>query len=404
MSQILSVLNRPRIKAFLTATFLMGTSNGIFDAVYNFYLVGRGVEESHLGLIYGVATAIMGLAVFPALWLNRRVRKERLLLAAALIYALPFLTLPFVTGPVAAAAVLSLVLAGMLGMLSVGNAIASEDVPAAERTYLFSWFFVLYLGGGFVAGILVATTLQPLRAMTADPYRALLLGAAGLALLMLAARTASVAKRNNASEAASAQTPGMVTNCDKRAICRITVIGLLLGGSMALFFRFTNLLFEQALGISPEAIAVVLSTDKLVSLVGALAAPLLVTKVPQRISFLVAGAVASLALVLQGLGPGLLMFVVFYLVRLLLNYFQMPILDSAAVSVVSRPAVMASSGMRQASFYTGGAFSAVLYGWLLNHQMWDVALFAAAGMVLLGSVVMHGLPPAPSDSLQSSKR
>lgn len=404
MSDIVGVLSRPRVKAFLTATFLMGVANGIFDAVYNFYLIDRGVEESQLGMIYGVATAVMGLAVFPVLWMNRRVAKEKVLLATALAYALPFLTLPFVTSALAAAVALSLVLAGMLGMLSVGNAIASEDVFPTERTYLFSWFFILYLGGGFAAGVLVATTLQPLATVTSDPYQALLLGAAASAVLMLVARAASVRGRMESGHEAAEPGKVNVTGRDKAIIARITVAGLLLGGSMALFFRFTNLLFEQALGIPPEAIAVVLSADKLVSLIGALAAPLLATKVPQRLSFLIAGTAATLVLFLQGLGPGLMTFVAFYLVRLLLNYFQMPILDSTAVSAVTKPAVMASSGMRQASFYMGGAFSAVLYGLLLNHQMWDIALFAAAAMVLLGSLVMYWLPTPPTVSGKEEER
>lgn len=40
---------------FLIATFLMGLSNGMFDAVYNFYLEARGIDKTATGFIYAVA-------------------------------------------------------------------------------------------------------------------------------------------------------------------------------------------------------------------------------------------------------------------------------------------------------------------------------------------------------------
>lgn len=41
----------PIVLHFLIATFLMGLSNGMFDAVYNFYLEARGIDKTAIGYI-----------------------------------------------------------------------------------------------------------------------------------------------------------------------------------------------------------------------------------------------------------------------------------------------------------------------------------------------------------------
>lgn len=385
-----------KIKFYLISSFLMGLANSIFDATFNFYLLERGISESEAGSIYAIATLCMALTVVPLLIANRYIDKKKILLIASFVYALPFLTFPLVSSVIFAAIALSLVLSGMLCLLSVGNALAGESVTAQDRPKIFSYFFISYLGSGILGTFSVALSTQ-IWGGTLEIYRILLTLAGISALLMIFFRYLS-APKNTSHQLTEIEKPSL-SGTEKINLTWIFLAAILIGFSMALVFRFSNIIFAQALKIDVSSISYILSADKLVSIVGTILVPILVKKFSYRFSAILLGILTFGCLFVQTLSIPTGLFVVLYLVRLLLNYGQMPVLDSLTIDGFQKKNNLVSSGIRQSSFYMGGAAAAAIYGMLLNQNNWQLCLILAAITGLLGAFAMSFIHtnPIPSE-------
>ncbi|MEU2234435.1 MFS transporter [Streptomyces vietnamensis] len=404
MSSKLASVPRP-IYFYLAASFFMGLANTIFDVVFNFYLAERGISEGDAGVIYAIATGAMAVAVIPLLFLGRYMSQRTLLIGASVLYTVPFAGLPFVASVASASVVLSLILAGMLGLLSVGNAIAGAQVPQTSRTRLFSAFFISYLGAGVIGSALVSTVSGWLHTSDLEKYRFFLLLSFLAACLMLVLRLPSA--RTVAKTAAAASREESREPVEKRNFVALFLAAGFLGASIALFFRFANVLFQQVYDIPVSDISLILGTDKIVSIFGAIFAPVLVKRFSLRPSAAFFGVLAVLGLLLQSLTVPLAVFIVLYLLRLLFNYCLMPLLDTVAMSGFAPARQMVSIGMRQSSFYLGGAVAAAVYGDLLDGGRWQTALWVSAGCALVGSLAMtlvRNNEPAPRDEDESEEK
>ncbi|MER8031641.1 MFS transporter [Streptomyces bauhiniae] len=371
---------------YLAASFFMGLANTVFDVVFNFYLAERGISEGDAGVIYAIATGAMAVAVVPLLLLRRFVSQRSLLLGAAVFYTVPFAGLPFVTSVASASIVLSLILSGMLGLLSVGNAMAGAQVPDTARTRLFSTFFICYLGAGVVGSALVSVVSGLLHTSDLQKYRFFLLLAFLAACVMLVLRLPSA---RPVPQVTATVTPVETHLPDERRnFVAVFVAAGFLGASIALFFRFANVLFAQIYHIPVSDISLILGSDKVISIIGAIFAPVLVKRFSLRPSAAFFGCLAVVGLILQSLAVPLVVFVVLYLARLLFNYCLMPLLDTVAMSGFAPARQVVSIALRQSSFYLGGAVAAAVYGSLLGAGRWQAALWISAGCALVGSLAM----------------
>lgn len=371
---------------YLAASFFMGLANTVFDIVFNFYLAERGIDEADTGLIYAISTGVMAVAVVPILVIGRYVSQRYLLIGAAVLYTLPFAGLPFVDSIASAAVVLSLILAGMLALLSVGNSIAGALVPEHARTRLFSGFFISYLGAGVAGSAVVSLGTKWLGGSDLDKYRVLLVVAFAAALVMLVLRVPSA--KVVGEKAVTAADTGESKGGARRNFVVLFIAAAFLGASIALVFRFANVVFAQAYGLPLSDISLILGGDKIVSIFGAIFAPLVVKKFSLRPSAVVIGVLAAVGLVLQSLMIPLTIFVILYLARLLFNYGLMPLLDTVAMSGFARSRHLMSISVRQSSFYLGGAVSAAVYGQLLSKGQWQAALWVSAACALVGALAM----------------
>ncbi|MBK5013396.1 MULTISPECIES: MFS transporter [Pantoea] len=372
--------------SFLLATFLMGLSNGMFDAVYNFYLEARGVDKTATGHIYAIAMTMMAAAVIPLIFASRRMSQKKLLLIFAFIYALPFILLPMLTTVWGNAVTLGLILSGMIAQLSLGNSLMGSNIDSKSRTTLFSCFFVSYLGAAMAGSIAVSVITHFSHAVPLRNYQAILVASFVSALLMIYFRVKSI---RGVTE------PG---NDDRRLsgakdmewgnFIILFIAASLLGASITLIFRFINIVFNLAYTMNVSEISLIMGGDKVVSIVGALFAPLLVKRFSLKPTVIIAGILTAACLFLQSLHIPAAIFIALYFMRLLLNYCLMPLLDTLAITGFSKERTLLSTSIRQLSFYLGSALSAVIYGDLLDSGHWENTLIISAGLALAGAVFM----------------
>ncbi|WP_447766517.1 MFS transporter [Aeromonas veronii] len=383
------------IRLFLISTALMGFSNGLFDAVYNFYLEEKGIGKGESGDIYGLAMLIMSLSVLPLIIASQKISSKKILMAGSIIYALPFWLLIYADTVTTCALTLGLVLSGMIIVLSTGNSIFGSHIDASNKTTLFSFFFVAYLGAAMLASIGVAFVINAEISSSSDTYRYALYIASASALYMVHIRYKSI--QNLSVPNNSSTFNGMWKNMEWANIAALTSAAFLLGGSITLIFRYANILFQQAYNLGVGDISYILGLDKLVSIFGAIFIPAFVRKVNLKTAVIVIGTLTVATLYMQSMSLPLIIFVTLYLLRLLLNYALMPLLDTLTITGFNQSRTLISSSLRQLSFYLGSAASAVIYGRFLESGEWDKALLFSALLAGLGIVSMSFIKVAQQE-------
>lgn len=373
-------------RSFLIATFLMGLSNGMFDAVYNFYLEARGVDKTATGHIYAVAMMMMAVAVIPLIFASRRMSQKKLLLIFAFIYALPFILLPVLTGVWTSAITLGLILSGMIAQLSLGNSLMGSNIDAGSRTTLFSCFFVSYLGAAMAGSVAVSLVTHFSQAEPLRNYQGILAASFFFSLLMIYFRVKSI--QGVTEPGSDDRRLAGAKNMEWGNFIILFIAAALLGASITLIFRFVNIVFNLAYSMNVSEISLIMGGDKIVSIVGALFAPLLVKRFSLKPTVIVAGVLTAACLFAQSLHVPVAIFITLYFIRLLLNYCLMPLLDTLAITGFSKERTLLSTSIRQLSFYLGSALSAVIYGGLLDSGHWEKTLIISAGFALAGAIFM----------------
>ncbi|UPS63150.1 MFS transporter [Providencia rettgeri] len=376
----------PAVRHFLIATFLMGLSNGMFDTVYNFYLEARGVDKTKIGYIYAVAMCMMAGVVIPLIYLSRRMSQKKLLIIFSFIYAVPFILLPIVSSVWVSAITLGLILSGMIALLSLGNSLTGSNTKSESRTILFSCFFVAYLGAAMIGSLIVGFITHYLKSMALISFQLILLTSFISSILMIYFRFKSIVGLPEPENDARKFTWG--NKMEWRNLSKLFLASLFLGASITLIFRFVNVLFNLAYSMSLSEISLIMSIDKIISIVGALFSPLLINKLTLKPTIMIIGILTALCLYLQSLHISVVTFILLYFIRLLLNYCLMPLLDTLAITGFSTERTLLSTSVRQLAFYLGSALSAITYGRLLDAGYWEKALVISSIFAFVGTIFM----------------
>lgn len=374
----------PAVYSFLVSTFLMGLSNGIFDAVYNFYLEARGIDKADIGNIYAAAMIMMACTVIPLIYLSRNISQGRLLIYSSLLYALPFVFLPFLTSVVASAFTLGLIFSGMISILSLGNSIIGRNIEC--HMTLFSCFFMSYLGAAMIGSILVSLITYYFHQGSIKHYQGILITSFLSALLMIYFRVKSLKGMIEPRKIKFDATIDM--NIEWRNFIVLFISASLLGASITLIFRFVNIVFNLAYAMNISEISLIMGGDKVISIIGAIFAPLLIKRLSLKNCLIIVGIMTFACLFIQSLHIPVAIFILLYFLRLFLNYSLMPLLDTLTITGFSKNRTLISTSVRQLAFYLGSAFSAIIYGHLLENEQWENALVFSAVFALGGALFM----------------
>ncbi|ENV1279814.1 MFS transporter [Vibrio cholerae] len=384
-------------KYFLLSTVMMGLSNGLFDAVYNFYLEENGVNKVDTGNIYAFAMFVMSISVIPLIMLNNRFPTKNILIVSSFVYSLPFAALPMTTDVLTSSIILACILSGMIALLSSGNALFGAHVKEDMKTTFFSAFFIAYLGAAMIGSFIVAGIVKYSTASDNVNYKIILIMSFLLSLVMIIFRFYSI--RDIGDLPKKNKNEIILKSIEWKNFIALFISSFLLGASITLVFRFANIIYSQAYSLDISDISLVLGFDKIVSILGAIFAPIIVKKLQLKKTIFTIGALVFVILYSQSLEITLSIFVLLYFVRLLLNYALMPLLDTLAITGFDSSRTLISTSIRQLSFYLGSAVSAVIYGYLLNDGNWKYSLILSGILAFIGSIFLLMIKEKKNDIL-----
>lgn len=391
---------------YLVSVAFFGATNGLFDAVYNLLLISHGLSKSNLGQIYTTAMIFMTVFVIPVGYVARKGRLKTVFLLASICYCVPVLFSAVATSLSAQIVILAAISIGMICMTAVGNAAFSATIAVSERPRFFANFFLVYLLAAMAGSFLASSVIRFAGFDSERAYQVVLLAAFVSAAAMVMIRFAACAHLPEQEISGPRSTAQPAQKVTLGHLATVLASAALLGGSITLFMRFPNVIFSDSLGVAPAAVAILLGLDKLAGVFGAKIAPRLAERFGST-PLLVAVSFAAGALLLTMATPwiSVLIFAIFYLIRIALNFVQMPLLDALAVGSFTGNESVKASTVRQLGYYGGGALFALPYGKMLQNGMLPSALGLSAALCIAGAVVIvltkHGASSKQSEPIKA---
>ena len=386
-------------RRYLTAELLAWTGNGVFQVLFNLYLVRGGFKESFVGRAVSLQALGLALAALPAGVLADRWGRRRCLLAGAALEGTGMLVRSIALSPGMICGASFLAGVGQSLLTIAAAPFLTEHSTPKERTHLFSTFFATALTAGVVGSVIGGLTPSllerlpgALRPDLLHAYRATLVLGAVLALSavlpLLSLRGLIEPPIDKASAPA---TPQAI-----RVLAPIATNAFLIGAGAGLVIPFMNLYFHTRFGCSSGQIGLFFSLAQVMTAAAALLGPALARRFG-KLRTAVSSQLLSLPfLVTLGAESHLPVAVGAFWIRATLMQASTPLLQAFVMEALN-PALRArSSSLNNMVWNTGWAVSATLAGSIIQHFGYATPFYITAVLYATASVYFYlafrGLP------------
>jgi MFS family permease len=406
----------PQARGFLLAEFLAWLGHGVFQVLFNLYLVEGGFQESFVGRAVSLHAAGVALAAIPAGMLADRWGRSRSLVLGAVIDGAGQL--------IRASSLDPGVLLGASFLSGVGQSVLAiaaapfitEHSSPKERTHLFSAYFAAALIAGVVGAMLGGWIPPLLRALPAgfDPgalgsYRiALVVG--GLFVLGAALPLAEVAR---AGEKPVVHGGERLTRADVRLVAPTGLNALLVGAGAGLVIPFMNLYFARRFDCSSAQIGSFFSAAQVVTAFASLLAPAVARRFG-KLRTAVSSQLLSLPfLVTLGFESHLPIAVGAFLIRATLMQASTPLMTAFVMEVLPSHLRARASSLVNLAWNVGWAVTATFAGMIIERFGYDVPFYCTAALYALAAISFYlayrsrrdmvDRPPRARDALEQGE-
>jgi MFS family permease len=381
-------------KLFLIYALLSGLGTGIWNVMFNIYLLRLGYETTFVGLFWMMNMVFHGAFAFPAGLIGDKIGRRKTFILATTFSIVARGALLFTRDPT-----LLLVLAGLAGMGEGFHAVAGapfmmENSEPKERPHLFSLnssflmisTFAGSLSGGllplFWAGILNVPGLDPGAARWALVTSLPLTFVALVPLALIRERTVDLVERFR-----DLFTLRNVVNYG--VIFKLTLCAALVGVGFGMTVRFFNLFFNMAHNANDNQVGLFLAIASLGSALTVLLSPYVTGRWGMARGIMLTQIVSIPFLLLMTVFSNLPLVVSLFVVRGAVYTISMPLRNQLSmVFVISRERAT-TAGMTHMAFDLGGAVGAVVVGVLIVGGEFLGAFSVAAGLLIVPAVLYY---------------
>jgi MFS family permease len=384
----LRLFSRPA-RLYLVTEFLAWTAHGIFQVLFNLYLVELSFKESFIGRAISLNALGLALAAVPAGILADRWGRRRCLLLGVVLEGTGLLLRASVAGPTLIYVASFLAGVGQSFLAIAAAPFLTEYSTARERTHLFSAFFATALIAGVVGsmlgGWLPAAFMALPSAFRPDrlhAYRLALLsgGVIGLCGVLPLLRLRGLA------EAPILKEPGRGGPGAARQLAPIALNALLIGAGAGLVIPFMNLYFAARFRCSSQQIGFFFSLAQVFTAAASLLGPLFARRYGKLRTATASELLSLPFLVTLGAEQRLPIAVVAFWLRATLMQASSPLLQAFVMEALP-PALRArSTSLNNMLWNAGWAVSATLAGTIIQHFGYAVPFYITA--VLYGSAAV----------------
>lgn len=371
---------------------------GFLSVVFALYLAALGLTNQQVGLVLTltlVGDAILSLGI--ATVADRLGRRRMLMLGAGLMV---FAGLIF---GVSSHLVL-LMLAAFVGtmspsggevgpFLSIEQAALPQTTSDAYRTHVFAWYNLI---GSFAAAVgalsggALAQTLQSAGSTPIDSYRGILLGYAGLGVLLgwLFTRLSPAVE---AIPAATARAQGRLgLHRSRPVVFKLAALSML--DSFAGGLVVQSLMaywFHTRFGVEPVLLGSLFFGANLFAGLSALAAARIAARIGLVNTMVCTHLPSNVFLMLVPLMPNLPLAIVVLLLRFSLSQMDVPTRQSYTMAVVDPEERSAAAGITSVARTMASAWAPLVTGVLLNATLWSAPFVLAGALKIVYDLALY---------------
>lgn len=373
------------------AGFLAGLPYGFSGLVLPIYLSRLGVDTGTIGLLYTLSSLVYTGLLIPSGLLADRFGRRLFVLLGTGLYALAFglLAVGRELPVIAAATVLTGVYFGTTS--AAWTALIAGRVHPANHSRAFALNSVAWTGasalGTFMGGL--PEWLSGLLGVgILETYRLLFIGAAvvvAVAWLMVWA----VGEDRPVVTRLSLQ--ALIPRRSRRFMVRYTLVSVWTGAAYGLAIQLMPLWFYFKFGVDEGQLSGWFGLSSLMALPTIYVVPWLTGRVPLPRIPVTVWTVAALLLVVMPVLPDYRLAAVAYLLRSLIIFINMPVMQTFLMSRVTPEERGAAAALSEAVWALGSTLTPALAGRLLAAGLYQAPMWAAAGCTLMAAALFHVL-------------
>lgn len=367
---------------------------GVYDVIFNLYILRLGFGEEFLGLLLSISSASIGLFSIPSGSVCDRLGQKRSLVISYAILSISLLLLYSSTSRETLAFASILRGAALSLSLVVGAAFLVENSTRYERVHLFSLYYAVHtlsmLSGNLIGGLMpgLLSDLLSLEQRGALAYRLALyasLAAVTVSLLPLSCiREAGCLGVRRSGSPSAFRSLAQERNA-RRMVLVYCLIGLGWGTSLPYF----NVYFDTVLGAGTDQIGLIFSSSQLIMAAGYLMVPLLTARLGR---IRMASSVQALSI------PFLMVFVsasnipvaaLGYAMRYMLMNMANPVLNSFKLEIVSSGQRAAMNSMTWTACYTFVGIGTYAGGVMMAEGRSTMPFLITGGIYALTAVLYY---------------
>ncbi|HOW15217.1 MFS transporter [Methanosarcina sp.] len=379
---------------FLGYIFLISLSLGIYDVIFNLYILRLGFREDFLGLMLSLVSMSTGLFAIPAATFCDRAGRKNTLLLSCLLLLISFAVLYTTTSPLLLA--LFSVLYGVSSSLKIVTAstFMVENSTSYERMHLFSMYYLLYTIGVMLGNLAGGTLPQVfIKFLDLDP------AGPGAYQLSLYASLAAVLFSLlplvfiNSKETMLTDRPALFSTLFSTlrsgTIRKLILVNGIIGMGWGLILPYFNVYFDIVLGADSRQIGVIFSISQLVMMFTLMFVPVL-TEGFGKVKVISLVQLASIPFLLLFTSTSVLSAAAFgYIMRTAIMNMANPIMSSFNMEIVSEGQRATVNSLIWMSCYTFVGLSTCAGGLMMARAYYTLPFLLTCGIYGVAAVLYY---------------
>jgi len=384
---------------FLGYVFLISLSLGIYDVIFNLYILRLGFREDFLGLMLSLVSISTGLFAIPAAAFCDRVGRKNTLLLSCLLLLISFAIL-YTTKSTFLLAFFS-VLYGISSSLKIVTAstFMVENSTSYERMHLFSMYYLLYTIG-VMLGNLAGGTLPQVFAdsLDLDPtgpgaYQLSLYASLAAVLVSLLPLLLIKNKKTEMTETGMTGKPALFSTLFSTlrsgTIRKLILVNGIIGIGWGLILPYFNVYFDIVLGASSKQIGFIFSFSQLVMMFTLMFVPIL-TEGFGKVKVITLVQLSSIPFLLLFASTSILAVAAFgYTMRTAIMNMANPIMSNFNMEIVSEGQRATVNSLIWMSCYTFVGLSTYAGGLMMAHGYYTLPFLLTCGIYGVAAVLYY---------------
>ena len=379
---------------FLVYVFLISLSLGIYEVIFNLYILRLGYREDFLGFMLSLVSVSTGLFAIPAAMFCDRAGRKNTLLLSCLLLLFSFSILYTTTSKFLLA--FFSVVYGVSSSLKIVTAptFMVENSTGYERMHLFSMYYLLYtvgvMIGNFAGGNLPQIFISFLDINPIGPvaYQLSLYASLAAVLISLLPLIFINNKRNNLVERSAAFST-LFSTLRSVTIQKLILVNGLIGMGWGLALPYFNVYFDIVLGASSKQIGAIFSLSQLVMMFTLLFVPIL-TEGLGKVKVVALVQLASIPFLLLFISTSILAIAAFgFVMRSAIMNMSNPVLSSFNMEIVSEDQRATVNSLIWMSCYTFVGLSTYAGGLMMAHGFYTLPFLLTCILYIVATVLYY---------------